>query len=506
MILHKAQNAIRNSFWGGVNKMIMTLFPFLIRTVIIKKLGTEYVGLNGLFTSILSVLNISELGISTAIVYSMYKPIAEENAKTICALMKFYKTAYRLISCFVFIVGILLIPFLDQLIKGPIDIDINIYILYLIYLGNSIMGYSMYAYKTCLFTAHQRNDISYRVQTAVVFIQYLAQILIIIFMKDYYMYVSCIIAATIMQNIILSRKADKEYPQYRSEGMLSEEILKEIKKQIGGLLIGNINVVIRNSMDSIFISSFIGLVAVGMYSNYYLIVTSVVGFISIISTSLIAGVGNSIVVYSIEKNYEDLKCLTFVVSWLVGFCSVCILCLIQPFMEIWVGKELMFHDGMAVICALYLLVGKIGLVRGIYTEALGLWWQMKTYSIVDIFVNFIMNLVLAWKWGAYGILFATVMCIGIYGVPYSTYILFKEYFGLDKYKDYMKDLFKYIMAACLIGAVTYGICSLIRVKPILKFVYCFFVCMIVPNVLYYIIYNRNQYFIYVKNRIKNSVF
>lgn len=502
MLINKTKNTVKNSIWGMVNKCVTIILPFVIRTIIIRMLGTEYIGLNGLFTSILSVLNISELGISTAIVYSMYRPIAEENTEVICSLMRLYRIAYKIIACVVGVIGLLILPFLNKFIQGPVEVDINIYVLYLLYLGNAVLGYSLFAYKTCLFTAHQRNDVTYKVQTVVSILQYIVQMMVLIVLKNYYIYVGVLLFATIMQNLILAKKAGDDYPNYISKGTVPQETLRDIKRQIGGLLIGSINVTVRNSMDSIFVSSFIGLVAVGMYSNYYLIITSVISFISIISTSMVAGVGNSIVINSIEKNYDDFQKLTFITIWLVGFCSICILCLIQPFMRIWVGEDLMFNDSMAVICALYLLVGKIGLVRGIYSEAIGLWWKMKVYSIIDIPINLIMNFVFVYNWGAYGIILATVMCIGIYGVPYSTYILFKEYFGVNRYWQYMKSLCSYTAITCVIGAATYMICMAKIDNIYLKFSYNFLICMMVPNFLYFIIYRKNEYFLFTIKKMK----
>lgn len=502
MIIDKTKNTLMNVKWGWINRLATTLMPFIIQTIIIKTIGSEYVGLNGLFTSILSVLSISELGISSAIVCNMYKPIAEDNTEEICALMRLYRTAYRIIAGVVAVIGLVILFFLDDLIKGPVNVDINIYVLFMIYLANSVLGYSLFSYRTCLFLAHQRNAVSFRVQTATIILQYILQILVLVLSKNYYIYVAMLLIPTVLQNIILAYKSRVDYPNYACRGSVSKENKAQIKKQIGGLVIGKVNVTARNAADSIFVSAFIGLAAGAIYSNYMYPVSAVVGFIVIISTSMVAGVGNSIALNSIEDNYENFKRYTFASQWFVGICAICVMCLVQPFMEIWVGTELMLKDGMAVICGLYVLVGQCGIIRGTYNEALGLWWKMRLYSMFDIPINIIMNYIFVSKWGIYGIVLATILCLACYGIPVASYILFKNYFGKEKYVQYLKETYLYIFTTCCIGAVTFAICHIDVGNVYLQFFYCGVVCVVLPNILYWLLYNKNEKYIYFWTKIK----
>lgn len=186
--MSRTQNAIRNIFTGVFNKIIILLFPFVIRTVIIKKLGTEYLGLSSLFTSILQVLNLTELGFSSAIVFSLYKPIAEKDDNRICSIMNFYKRIYRIIGFIILVMGLIVLPFLPNFIKGSYPSDINLYILYLIYLFNTVITYYLFAYKSALLNAMQRNDIINNVNSITVIIQYILQIIILYCTKNYYIY------------------------------------------------------------------------------------------------------------------------------------------------------------------------------------------------------------------------------------------------------------------------------------------------------------------------------
>lgn len=492
MKLDVKKNTAINVIWGTINKIVLTIFPFLTRTIIIRTLGADYVGLSGLFNSILSFLNISDLGISTAIVCTMYAPIANDDHETICALMRFYRNCYRVIAGIIIIAGVALIPFLHLFINGDIPSNIDIYILYIIYLANTISGYTFLAYRDCLFSSHQQNNATYKIQTFTMTLQYMGQIAVLLIFKDYYLYAIFLPASTILYNLLVAYQSQKRYPQYCCKGKVPENILGQIKRQVMGLVIGKVNVAVRNSLDSIFISSFIGLIAVGMYSNYYMVISSVMAFIDIISVSLVAGVGNRIVLKTKEENYMDFNHMFFCSQWLIGFCAICVFCLIQPFMRIWAGERLLFKNGMAIICGLYVLIGKINLIGGVYLGALGLWWQMKVYNIIDIPMNILMNWFFVYKWGAYGVVLATVICLVTYGIPLTTRVLFKNYFGINKYKKFLSLIYKYMAISILVGVVTYSICMFEMGNNFGNLLFRLGVCLFVPNILYWIIYHRSD--------------
>ena len=174
--MDKLKNTKRNIIYGSINKIIMLLCPFIIRSIIIKNLGMDYVGLGSLFTSILQVLSLAELGFGSAIVYSMYKPIAEDDADRICALMRLYRTYYRLIGLFIGTVGLCLTPFIPKLIKGSIPTGLNIYVLYLMNLGVTVLSYWLFAYRNCLFSAHQRIDVTSKIAIITDTIKYVCQL------------------------------------------------------------------------------------------------------------------------------------------------------------------------------------------------------------------------------------------------------------------------------------------------------------------------------------------
>ena len=337
MKLNRTENSIRNIFWGVISKFVMLFFPFIIRTILIKSLGADYLGLNSLFTSILTVLNLAELGFSSAVVFNMYKPIAENDADTVCALMAYYRKVYHVIGVCVTVVGVALIPFLPHLISGSYPQSINITVLYLLFLANTSVSYFLFAYKNCILSAYQREDVISKITIVLKIVMYAMQMAALLLFHNYYWYVIAMIISTVATNIVTAYYSDKIYPQYQCRGEISEEKRKDIKKNIQGLMVGKVCMVSRNSFDSIFLSMFLGLQTVAIYGNYYYIMSAISGILTILMTSLSAGIGNSIATESMEKNYKDMNKFVFIYAWISGWCAVCLFCMFQTFMEIWMG-------------------------------------------------------------------------------------------------------------------------------------------------------------------------
>ena len=258
----------KNILSGFINKLITLFLPFLIRTIIIKKLGTEYLGLSSLFTSILQVLNMAELGFSSAIVFSLYKPMAEKNTAEICALLHYYKNIYKVVGIVISVVGCILIPFLPNLINGSYPSDIDLYVLYIIFLANTSVSYFAFAYKSVLLTADQHQNIISNIDTILCILRYGIQIAMLIIISNYYAYIIWNLIFTVANNIIVAVITNNKYPEYICKGEISKDKKNEITKQIKGLAIGKVSLVARNSLDSIVLSMFCGLVDVAIYSNY----------------------------------------------------------------------------------------------------------------------------------------------------------------------------------------------------------------------------------------------
>ena len=337
MKIERTKNASRNIVFGVLLKLYQIAVPFLMRTVMIYFMGVQYLGLNSLFTSILQVLNLAELGVGSAMVYSMYKPIVEEDKTTICALMRLYRNYYCWIGLIIATIGLILTPFIPKLINGDFPSELNIYVLYLLNLAVTVLSYWLFAYKNSLLQAYQRNDVISKVTLATNTIQYSLQLLVLVTIKNYYIYILVALATQALTNIVTAIVATQMYPDYHPIGKLSKRQMQDINHRIRDLFTSKLGNVIVNSADTVVISAFLGLTTLAVYQNYYYILTSIIGFVGIIFQSCTAGIGNSVIVESEEKNFSDLKKFTFMISWIAGFCAVCLLCLYQPLMEIWVG-------------------------------------------------------------------------------------------------------------------------------------------------------------------------
>ena len=495
MKIERTKNATRNIVFGIILKLYQTLIPFLMRTVMIYFLGMQYLGLNGLFNSILFVLNLAELGVGSAMVYSMYKPIAEDDTAKTCALLRLYKIYYRIIGITIGTVGVALLPLIPKLIKnGTIPEGINVYVLYLINLAATVFSYCFFAYKKSLLDAHQRNDISSKIILCVNTLQYVCQIGTLVIFNNYYYYLIVLLLSQILTNIVTAVVVSKIYPDYVAKGKLDKESVKKINRSVRDLFTSKLEFVIINSADTIVISAFLGLTLLAVYQNYYFIMISVVGIISVIFSACIAGVGNSIIVETKEKNYMDLQKFTFLLVWIVGVCACCLLCLYQPFMELWVGKENRLGFGAVVCFVIYYVIYEIYQLLNLYKDAAGIWYEDRKRPLVTAVANIVMNLVMVQFWGIYGVLLSTVLSTALIGIPWLLHNLFVILFGKKYLIQYIKKLVLNVGITIFNCTVTYWVCSLFQASSMVSFVLQAVCCIGISNCVYFMFYHRMREF------------
>lgn len=494
MKIERTKNAGRNIIFGTILKIYQIAIPFLMRTAMIYFMGVQYLGLNSLFASILQVLNLTELGVGSAMVYSMYKPIAIDDSQTICALMKLYRMYYRIIGIIIAVIGGILTPFIPYLVKSDLPLEVNIYVLYLLNLSATVLSYWLFAYKNALFQAHQRVDITSKVTIVTNTFQYIVQLIIIIYIKDYYLYVLASLASQALTNIITAIVATKKYPAYKPKGKLQHQYMKEINQRIRDLFTAKVGGVIVNSADTVVISAFLGLTMLAIYQNYYFILTSIIGFVAIIFQSCTAGIGNSIIVETEEKNFNDLKKFTFLIVWIAGFCTCCFLCLYQPFMQIWVGKDLMLGFSAVICFCIYYFVYEINQLLNTYKDAAGIWHEDRFRPLVTAGVNLGMNLITVQFWGIYGVILSTVLSTLFVGMPWLLHNLFTILFDKRRLPEYLNILFRYTIVVIVSCIGCYLICQLISLDVWTTLVIRALLCCIVPNVFYFLVYRKETEF------------
>lgn len=475
-----------------------------MRTAMIYFLGVEYLGLNNLFTSILQVLSLVELGVGTAMVFSMYKPIAEDDTVSICALMQLYKLYYRVIGAVIALLGLALTPFLPKLIQGDVLPNINIYVLYLMNLAATVASYWMFAYKNAILQAEQRSDVFSKVSLAISTFQYLLQFFSLWILRNYYIYVLVILICQILINITTAIAADKLYPQYKPYGKLPKEKVNKINKRVAELFTAQLGYVVNNSVDSVVISAFLGLTQLAVYNNYYFIMNSIMGFILIIFNSITAGIGNSLVLESKEKNFSDLKKLTFIIFWIINFCSCCFLCVYQPFMEIWVGQELMLTFTHVIFITILFYVQTARKIWVVFKDSAGIWHQDRFRPLITACCNLIMNLIMVRYIGLYGIMLSTIVAETFISIPWLLSNVFKYVLPVE-HRRYYFDILKYVLIVALCALLSVKICSLFELPKYINIIVSLIICTVISNGIQILAYFRTVEFKESKQLVMRAV-
>lgn len=491
MKIERTKNTVRSIGAGVLNRIINIILPFFTRTALLYIMGTKYLGLSSLFSSILSFLSLTELGIGAAMVYSMYKPIAEDDHETVCALLNLYRKLYRIIGAVVLLVGMSIMPFLDDLIKDEIPSDVNLYILYAIYLFNAVLSYWLFAYKNALLQAHQRNDVNSNIASVIVPVSYAVMLGALFLTKNYYAYVIWLPVFTVITNLIRSAYVDKQFPYLKPKGEISKELKRSITKKVTALIGTKLNTVVLNAADNLVMSAFLGLTMIAVYGNYHYIMSSITGFLGIIYAAMTAGLGNSLQTETVEKNYRDFTKLSFMNSWIVGWCTVCLACLYQPFMEIWVGEELMFPYFVVLEICLYFYIYMIRKIPVVYKDAAGIWWEDRFRPYVCMVVNVVLNITLVQVIGISGIILSTVFSLVI-SIPWENYTIFKNVFHRGS-GEYYGKMFTYAGTMLLGGLLTWWICSFFG-DGIVAFLLRGVICVIVPNIVFIALNFQRQEF------------
>lgn len=493
MKIQRTKNATRNVAAGAALRIYQMIGPFILRTTMIHVLGMEYVGLNGLFTSILQVLNLAELGVGSAMVYSMYKPIAEDDTERICMLMKLYRLYYRIIGWVILGLGLIILPVIPKLISGDVPNDVNVYILYLLNLGATVLSYWLFAYKNSLLVAHQRNDVVDKITIATTTVQYVLQIGLLFAFKNYYLYVIVVLFSQVLLNLVTAITVDKMYPDYHPVGTIDKGLTRKINVRIKDLFTSKLGEVIVNSADTIVISGFLGLTVLATYNNYFYILTSVMSFVTLFFKATTAGIGNSLIVETAEKNARDLNQFTFMISWIGFFCSTCLMCLYQPFMELWVGEKYLLENGCVVCLSCYFYIRVINQVLIVYKDAAGMWHEDRFRPLCTALTNLVLNLILVQFMGIYGVLLSTVLSTLIVGLPWVIRNLFNIVIK-QKPKQYICSLFQYATVAVLGCLITYILCIPVSNASIITIVVRLLICCIIPNSIYILVFHKKEEF------------
>lgn len=480
---------------GFVNKACTLLLPFATRTVLIYVLGVEYVGLSTLFASILSVLSLAELGVGTALVYAMYKPMATGDNVKVRALLALYRKWYRAIGAIILAIGLCLVPFLDALVSGDVPADIDLRVLYGIYLANTVLSYFMFAYKQAAFTASQRSDVVSNVGSALAIVSALLQITVLLALRSFYAYALVLPLITVGQNLALSVLFDKKYPQFRPSGELTKDEVRAIGTNILGLMIQKIGTVFLTSVDSIVISAFLGLTVLGVYNNYWTLVTAVAGFDGMLTMNIIPSVGNSIAVENRGKNFRDFRKFDFLYTWLIAWCGCCLTALSQPFVEIWLGEDNMLEFGMVALLGVVFFTSHVNDMTYVYRDAAGLWKQGKFVPLAAATVNLALNISLVNVIGLPGVAISSIVALLAVYTPFYTKILFLSYFEDRKaWQKYVAGQLGRTVVFTAMALFCSWVVSVVPASGVVGLVVKLAIMLVLPNMLLLAVYGRTEGF------------
>lgn len=484
----RTKNSKNNLIFTLIRYVTQLALQFVLRTVLIYYMGIEYIGLSGLYSNIFSFLNLAELGIGTAIVFSMYKPIAENDYEKIKSLQNLYKKFYLIIALIVLAVGGIITPFLNIFINGGTSVNINIYLLYLLYLFNAFVGYFS-AHKKSLLFAYQRYDVENKVKTIIVVGMSLMQILVVVLFRNFYIYVVVNIIFTTLDCVLIHIWANKLYPHINGKSApLDRQDITKIRKDIAALSLHKIGTAVVGATDNILVSSFLGIVMLGAYSNYALIITSLSSFCMILPTALTGSVGDLIATSSKEYVYTKYKQLNFIFSYIASFCTICLICLLQPFIKFWTGGgKYLLSIASVIVLSLSFYLTRMRACNNMFKECAGLFWQDRWKPIVESLVNLGASIGLVFVFGIDGIFIGTIISTLVMPMWVEPLVLFKHYFKKSVW-EYFKYYLRDVVIMSIGTTICYSVVGLIPDGGVALLLAKFAASIILSNVLLIILY------------------
>lgn len=500
MRLARSENTKRTVIVGEIDRLSGILLPFFVRTLIIRLIGAEYLGLTGLFYSIVQTLSLAELGFGTSIVFSMYRPLADNDTEGVRSLLDYYARIYRRAGSFVSAAGLCLIAsgMLPRLVKGPMPAGIRPELLFSIYLVNTLSTFFLYPERKALLTACQREDLGLGVHIFTQLFMYTGQALAVILTRNYYLYALLMPVFTVIYSLLAAFRAKKHFPQFFTGRPAPVRHYPEMRTQVAGLMIRRTAILSRNMLDAVFISAYLGLVPTAVYSNYYYVMDAVVMLLAVVKTSMAGGVGNSLALESREKNLRDMRTIDFLFMWISGWCAICILCLIQPFMRLWAGSGMMLENGTACLFAVCFYLLKMSDIRSLYAESAGIWWQARYISIAETAANLVLNFILVQRFGIAGVITATMLSYFVFNYAGGAVILFRTVFADRDMLSYFAGHAKYAAGAFVTGAVTWAaaekLTDLLRAEGPGELLLRAVICLLLPNMLFFLLYRRTRVF------------
>ncbi|HKL60275.1 MAG TPA: hypothetical protein VJ863_10275 [Sphaerochaeta sp.] len=492
--MSRLDNSVRNIKFGTLGLILSYISGFIARKVFVMFLSLEYLGLSGLFSNVLTMLSLAELGFGAAISYSLYKPLAFGETHTIQALMKLYRKAYRMIGTLVLLLGFAFTPFLSILMKEVPDIP-HLYSIYWLFVINSGSSYFL-GYKRTLLIADQKSYINSVYMYGFQILKHALQIMVLVLTGNYLLFLLILLGCTVGENLAITLRVNALYPylKEKTDASLTRDERGKIKRNVFALTFHKAGGVLVNGTDSIILVRFVTLASAGLYANYTLLQSSVGGIVGLIYSSITASIGN----LSAEKGGKESKALfdelNFISAWVYGFTALCLYFLCNPFISLWLGRAYLFPKSVVFVIVLnYYLTG---MRRPVLTfkDSLGLFWYDRYKSLLQAGINLVVSILLASKYGVIGVLIGSLVSTVATCFWIEPYVVFR--FGFEKpLGQYFLQYLGYTAVTFVAGLVTFFTLSLITLpNTILRFSVSLLAVIVVPNLFYLLIFHRLSLF------------
>ncbi len=489
--MSRTANSLKNLKFSVLFKLSAAIVNFLARKVFVLILTKDYLGLNDIFSNILSVLSLAELGVGTAIIFSLYKPLAENDRELVRSLMALYRKLYIIIGLTVALLGAALAPFLPYLIKDIPDIP-HITLIYLLFVFNSSVSY-FFVYKQSLIEADQKQYITTTYSYISNMVCSVLQCVLLLLTHRYLLYLGTAIATNVLNNLLLARKADRLYPYLKGSpaAPLPADVKRTITQNVRAMIMHKLGGVAVFGTDNLLIAYFAGAASVALYSNYLMVTKSLNLLYKLIFSSLTASVGN----LNAAADRDDVRRTFWQVDrftqWLYGFSSVCLFVLLNPFITLWLGGDWLFPMKLVFIISLNFYA--TGLRQGelVFREAMGLYWYDRYKPIAESLVNLVVSILLARRYDILGIFIGTFVSTMTVDFWLEPWILFRYGFQTRSGRYFLRYGL-HTLLTLLAGFLAWELCALLPAAGFLPFVGKMAICAVTPNVLYLLAYGRSE--------------
>lgn len=451
----RLKNSIYNSMANFFLRIITIVLSFVVRTIFIKILGEQLLGLDGLLTNILSLLSLAELGLSTAISFSLYGPLASKDNEKISQLIVFYRGLYKRIAIFIAIVGVALMPFLKFIVKDYTALD-NIYLIYLIYLINTVSTYFI-SYSAILIEADQKNYRLSKITILFDLLTYSGQVLVLLFWKNFILYLIVQFVFRFLQRAAINNYIQKNYKSinFKTASDLTKAEKNKIKTDVKGLLFHRFGDYAVNSTDNILISSIVNISTTGIYSNYLSLISVFNGLITSIMAAPTSSMGNLNVSADHNANRKVFELINYVCYFITGITVVGVYFCINDFITVWLGEKYLLSNACVIVISLNLFFSCIMQPIRTVKSATGLYYVDRFVPVLQAVINLIVSVVAGIMWGIFGILIATTISYIVVALTLKPYYIYKYVFKtspISYYYEVIKNIL-FLVMSCFITTV-----------------------------------------------------